>query len=159
WIGAYYVTNSIGQSGSAPFSQPAGALSALYHVYGPGGGSLNPVTPNCPVASGGVAGITCPAAGNGWGAYAQWDIIKGIHLDGEWGLWRDTVLGGTDSGFQAVVTWDLGTLLKLWGAPILTTGYQYYGPNFYPPYGAAELDTFGWDLLYPGDGQGFTATP
>jgi S-layer homology domain len=157
-IGAYYVTNGIQQNGAAPFSQPAGALNALYHVYGPGGGSLNPVTSNCPVATGGVAGITCPALGNGWGAYVQYDIAKGIHLDGEWAQWHDTVLGGTDTGVQAVVTWDLGTLFKLWGDPTLTTGYQYYGPNFYPPYGAAELDSFGWDLVYPGNAQGFTAT-
>jgi hypothetical protein len=157
-IGAYYVTNSISQSGSAPFSQPAGALSFLYHVYGPGGGSVNPVSPNCPAAAGGVAGITCPAGGNGYGAYVQWDIVKGIHLDGEWAQWHDTVLGGTDTGVQAVVTWDLGTLFKVGHDLTLTTGYQFYGPNFYPPYGAAELDPFGWDIIYPGNAQGCTAT-
>ena len=41
---------------------------------------------------------------------------------------------------------------------MLTTGYQYYGVNFYPPYGAAELDLFGWHVVYPGNAQGFTAT-
>jgi len=157
--GAYYVGNTIAQSGSAPFTPVAGAPSALYHVYGPGGGAVNPATANCPVAGGAVAGITCPAAGNGYGGYVQWDIVKGIHLDGEWAQWKDSVLGGTDSGAQAVVTWDLGALLK---APqslnlSLTSGYQYYGPNFYPPYGAAELDSFGWDIVYPGNAQGFTA--
>jgi hypothetical protein len=157
-LGGYYVANVLAQSGSTPFTQPAGAVSFLYHVYGPGGGSVNPATANCPVAGGGVAGITCPAAGNGWGAYVQWDIVKGIHLDGEWAQWHDTVLGGTDSGVQAVVTWDLGELFKVGHDLVLTTGYQYYGVNFYPPYGAAELDLFGWDIVYPGNAQGFTAT-
>ncbi len=87
----------------------------------------------------------------------QWEIAKSIHLDGEWAQWRDAVLGGTDSGFQAVVTWDLGMLLKVGHDLTLTTGYQYYGPNFYPPYGAAELDGFGWDIIYPGNARGFTA--
>jgi hypothetical protein len=56
------------------------------------------------------------------------------------------------------VTWDLGELFKVGHDLILTTGYQYYGANFYPPYGAAELDLFGWDILYPGNAQGFAAT-
>ena len=67
------------------------------------------------------------------------------------------MLGSTDSGAQAVVTWDLGELLKVGHDLILTTGYQYYGSNFYPPYGASELDLFGWDIVYPGNAQGFTA--
>ncbi len=157
-LGAYYVANVLAQSGSTPFAQPPGAASFLYHVYGPGGGSVNPATAHCPVAGGGAAGITCPAAGNGWGAYVQWDVAKEIHLDGEWAEWHDMVLGGTDSGVQAVVTWDLGGLFKVGHDLILTTGYQYYGVNFYPPYGAAELDLFGWDVVYPGNAQGFTAT-
>ena len=95
------------------------------------------MTPRCPAASGGVAGITCPAAGNGYGAYAQWDIVPGVHLDAEAARWTDTVLGGADSGYQGVVTWNLGELLKVGHELTLTTGYQYYGPNFYPPYGAA----------------------
>jgi hypothetical protein len=157
-VGVDYVSNSIAQSGSATFSQPAGALSFLYHVYGPGGGSVNPATANCPTAVG-AAGITCPAAGNGFGAYAQWDIAEGIHLDAEWAQWNDGVLGVTDSGYQAVLTWEFGQLLKVPSDKyILTVGYQYYGPNFYPPYGAAELDLFGWDVIYPGNSQGLTAT-
>jgi hypothetical protein len=28
--------------------------------------------------------------------------------------------------------------------------------NFYPPYGATELDPFGDHFVYPGNGQGFT---
>ena len=68
------------------------------------------------------------------------------------------MLGSTDSGAQAVVTWDLGELLKVGHDVFLTTGYQYYGPNFYPPYSASELDAFGWDIIYPGNAQGFTAT-
>jgi len=160
-LGAYYVANSITQSGSAPFSQPDGAISFRYHVYGPGGSSVNPVTANCPLAVGatGPVGITCPAAGDGFGSYIQWDLAKGIHLDGEWAQWNDTVLGGSDSGYQVVVTWNLGNLLGISHVETtLTTGYQYYGPNFYPPYGAAELDPFAWDFIYPGNAQGFTAT-
>ena len=157
-VGVDYVGNSIGQSGSTTFSQPAGALSFLYHVYGPGGGSVNPATPNCPTAVG-AAGITCPAAGNGLGAYAQWDIAEGIHLNAEWAQWNDNVLGVSDSGYQAVLTWNFGQLLKVpsdWY--VFTVGYQYYGQNFYPPYGAAELDLFGWDVIYPGNSKGLTAT-
>jgi hypothetical protein len=49
-VGVDYVGNSIAQSGSDTFSQHPGALSFLYHVYGPGGGSVNPATANCPTA-------------------------------------------------------------------------------------------------------------
>src|SRR6202022_1498884 len=79
-------------------------------------------------------------AGRGGGEPGHGDvpgeIVKGIHLDGEWAQWHDSVLGGTDSGFQAVVTWDLGSLFKVGHDLMVSTGYQYYGPNFYPPYGA-----------------------
>jgi len=65
--------------------------------------------------------------------------------------------GGTDAGYNAVVTIDLGTLVDIKGLTF-TAGYQYYGPNFYPPYGAAEVDIFGADVLYPGNAQGATGT-
>ena len=110
---------------------------------------------HCPVAHN---GIQCPAAGNGYGFYADWRITPGISFAGEWAQWADTVLGGSDNGYNAVVTWDLGTLLGLGHSLVVTTGYQYSGVNFYPPVGAAELDIFGWDYMYPGNAQGLTIT-
>lgn len=162
-LGVYYVANTISNSGSAPFAGPS-PFGTLFHLYGPGGGSVNPVTARCPSGSANLGfnnsggGINCPAAGNGWGAYMQWDVLPGVHLDVEAAQWSDsTAGGGTDNGFNAVATFDLGTLLDFKGVTV-TTGYAYYGPNFYAPYGAAELDIFGWDALYPGNGQGFTAS-
>ncbi|HTD47660.1 MAG TPA: S-layer homology domain-containing protein [bacterium] len=152
-FGAYYVGNTIQQSGAAPFTGPA-SLGVLYHLYGPSGPSFNPVTGHCPVDA---TGIQCPALGNGYGAYVQWDIAEGIHLDGEWAQWNDSVLGGNDNGYQALVTWDLKELLNL-GSPLtLATGYLHYGQNFYPPYGAADADIAMGDFLYPGNVQAFTA--
>jgi hypothetical protein len=165
-LGVYYVGNTISQAGSAPFGGPS-PFGVLYHLYGPGGGSKNPTgggTTAFTSGAGGLrcltggAGTNCPALGNGWGAYVQYDVLPGIHLDVEAAQWSDTTPnGGTDNGFQAVATFDLGTLLD-WKGVTVTTGYQYYGPNFYPPYGAAEADIFGWDVLYPGNAQGFTAS-
>jgi S-layer family protein len=156
--GAYYVWNSIGQFGSSPFAPVAGAPSVLYHVYGPAGGSVNPVTANCSAASGGVKGIACPALGSGFGAYTTWDIAPGIHLDAEGAEWTDGVLGGSDFGYNALVTWDLGSRLHVGHSLIVTTGYQSYGQNFYPPYGLTDADFCCWDALYPGNYQAFTAT-
>jgi hypothetical protein len=119
---------------------------------------VNPATARCPAALADAAGITCPALGNGIGAYLQWDIAQGIHLDGEWARWSDAVIGGTDSGVAAVVSWDLGMLLKAGHSLALTTGYQFYGVNFYPPYGTVSLDSSNYDLVYPGNARGFTAT-
>ena len=157
-LGAYYVANTIANAGSSSFTSPA-PLGILFHLYGPGGGSLNPVTARCPVGPG---GIQCPAGGNGWGAYIQWDVIPGIHLDVEAAQWSDTVTAGapSDSGANATATWNLNQLLGILPGHnlIVTTGYAFYGANFYPPYGAAELDSFGWDVIYPGNAQGFTAT-
>ncbi len=157
-LGAYSVWNSISQSGSAPFTPVPGAPSVFYHVYGPAGGSVNPVTAHCPAASGGVKGIACPALGSGFGAYAIWNIAPGIHLDAEWAEWNDGVLGGSDTGFNALVTWDLGSLLHVGHSLTVTTGYQSYGQNFYPPYGFTDVDFCCWDALYPGNYQAFTAT-
>ncbi len=171
-FGAYYVGNSINQAGSSAFTGPA-PFGVLYHLYFPGaGGSLNPGAPfgtaafssgaggnRCIVVPGaGTGGIQCPALGNGWGAYVGWDAWPGIHLDLEAAQWSDSTLGGgTDDAYNAVVTWDLGTLLD-WKGVIVTTGYQFSGTNFYPPYGAAELDIWGGDFIYPGNAQGLTVT-
>jgi hypothetical protein len=168
-VGVNYVSNSIGNFGSATGNfQPAGTFNIFYHLYGPGGGSMNPGATIAAAGGSGAGGlrcatvaglgIQCPAQGNGWGAYAQWDALPGIHLDVEAAQWSDTTSGGgTDSGFQATVTLDLATLVDLKGLTV-TAGYQYYGPNFYPPYGAAEADIFSRDLLYPGNAQGFLGT-
>ena len=152
-LGGYYVANSIQQSGSAPFTGPA-PLGVLYHLYGPGGGAQGPATPNCPV---GPAGIQCPAAGSGAGAYVMWDIVRGIHLDGEAAQWTDAVHGTADYGWQANISWILGDLLGTGHDLILETGYLHYGANFYPPYGAAEADIHMQDALYPGNVRAFTA--
>jgi len=157
-LGANYVGNSIGQFGSTPFAAVPGAPSVLYHVYGPAGGSVNPVTASCPAASGGVKGIACPALGNGFGVYGVWNVVPGIHLDAEWAQWNDGVLGGSDTGYNALVTWDLGSLLRIGHNFIVTTGYQSYGQNFYPPYGLTDADFCCWDALYPGNYRAFTAT-
>jgi hypothetical protein len=165
-LGVYYVGNTISQAGSAAFAATS-PFGVLYHLYFPGSGAaLNPGVAGAAFTSGAgglrcltsATGINCPALGNGWGAYAQWDVFPGIHLDVEAAQWSDaTPNGRTDSGFQALATWDLATLLD-WKGVTMTTGYQYYGPNFYPPYGAAEADIFGFDSLFPGNAQGFTAT-
>lgn len=154
-LGAYYVGNNItNPAGIAAAAAPAD-LGARWHLYGPGGGSLNPATPNCPANAAGT-GIQCPAAGSGGGGYVNWDIAMGIHLDGEYAQWNDAVHGTSDSGWQANVTWDLDKLLHAHGLSLLT-GYVNYGQNFYPPYGAAEADFPMADVLYPGNAQGFTA--
>jgi len=164
-LGAYYVANTIAQAGSVPFvtNSPFGVL---YHLYGPAGNSLNPGVAGAAFTSGAgglrcltsATGINCPAAGNGWGAYAQWDILPGIHLDVEAAQWNDsTPNGGQDRGFNALATFDLGKLFDIGTKLVVTTGYAYYGPNFYPPYGNVSLDSCCWDFLYPGNGQGFIA--
>jgi len=156
-LGAYYVGNQIGNFGTSSSNfQPAGAPSILFHVYGPSGPSLNPATGRCPAVAG--TGFTCPALGNGWGAYAQWDVMSGIHLDVEAAQWLDRVLGGTDSGYQANAAWDLSNVFHICCSLTVNTGYAYFGPNFYTPYGAAEIDINLFDYLYPGNAQGFTAT-
>ena len=127
-------------------------------------GNLNTLTTgsyHCAAVAG--TGITCPAAGNGWGAYLDSDILRYVHLDGEYAEWNDAVFGTTDSGYQLNVIWDLGDITKInpkvnnynWS---LQTGYLNYGQNFYPPYGSAEADAAMNDTIYPGNAQGFTAT-
>ena len=155
-LGAYYVGNTINTGGPVT----PGALSQLYHVYGnPGTPSTNPVTANCPVAGAAATtgGITCPAAGNGYGAYVMWDILPPIHLDVEAAQWNDNVHGTSDSGAYANVLWDLGTLLGVGHKLTIGTGYQYLGVNFYPPYGN-DGDDFIVGSLFPGNLQGARAT-
>mgnify|MGYP001186451936 CR=1 FL=1 len=151
-VGAYYVTNNI--TNPAGFAGPAPA-GPLWHLYGPGGGATNPSTTNCPTVAG--AGIQCAAAGSGGGGYLQWDIVPGIHFDGEYAQWNDSVHATSDTGYQVNVTWDLATLTGIGHNFSLQTGYLNYGVNFYPPYGAAEADIAMADNLYPGNAQGFTA--
>jgi S-layer homology domain len=175
-LGGYYVANTIGQFGSAPFvtNSPFGVL---YHLYGPAAGSANPGVTAAAFTSGAgglrciasgpgtavggsstVAGINCPAAGNGWGAYASWNGLPGITVDVEAAQWNDaTPNGGQDRGFNTLASFDLAKLLGI-GTPLtVLAGYAYYGPNFYPPYGNVSLDYCCWDFLYPGNSQGFIA--
>ncbi len=153
-VGGYYVGNQFTSPGSIPTA--AGAPSALYHVYGPAGGSLNPVTSHCPAASGGVTGIACPAAGNGWVGYVNWNAFPAVTLDAEYATWNDGVFGTSDNGYQVNVGVDLGTLTG-WGRNLtLNVGYLNFGPNFYPPYGMVSADSAMLDSLYPGNAQGVT---
>jgi len=182
-VGGYYVGNTLSNSGSTAFTQPNGNFTPnpaiapnLWHVYGPGSGALNPVTPRCPqIAPAGAAvpnltpggpapagspsGIMCPAAGDGYGGYLQWDVIPGIHFDGEIAWWNDTTSGGgTDYGYQVAATANLQQLLNI-GFPLtVSAGWLYYGQNFYTPYGAAEADIWGWDVLLPGNSEGLTGS-
>ena len=148
-----------------PFSGPS-PFGVLYHLYGPAGGSANPGVAGAAFTSGAgglrcllsATGINCPAAGNGWGAYAEWDIFPGIHLDVEAAQWNDTTLnGGQDRGFNTLAIFDLGRAFDIGTKLVVTAGYAYYGPNFYPPYGNGSLDSCCWDFLYPGNSQGFIA--
>jgi hypothetical protein len=150
-IGGYYVSNNF-PAGGGPSVAPNGAL---WHLYGPGGGSVNPATANCPAVAG--AGIQCPAQGNGWGGYVQWDAFPGVHLDGEYASWSDSVHSLTDNGWQVNTIWDLGSLTGVGHNFKVQVGYLNYGQNFYPPYGAAEADIAMNDTLYPGNAQGLTA--
>ena len=162
-VGAHYVGNQITPPNGTP--GPSGfGNAAQWHVYGPGGGSMNPANTaalnassyHCvPVAG---TGIACPAAGNGWGGYLQWDVARGVHIDAEYAQWNDSVFNTDDRGYQASVTWDLGKLTKVEHGWSLQTGYVNYGQNFYPPYGAAEADAAMNDTIYPGNAQGVTAT-
>ncbi len=163
-VGGYYVGNNItnpagfAAAGTAANPAPNGAL---WHLYGPGSGAQNPVTSSTPTGLGcslvAGAGIQCAAAGTGGGGYLGWDVVPGIHFDGEFAQWNDAVHSNSDTGYQVNVVWDLGTLTGVGHNLSLQTGYLSYGVNFYPPYGAAEADISLNDTLYPGNAQGFTA--
>jgi len=159
-VGAYYVGNNIVPIDTAP--GPGGfGNAAQWHLYGPGGGAMNSGNTgtltagayHCAAASG---GITCPAAGSGWGAYVDSDILHGVHLDGEYAQWNDAVFATSDTGYQVNLTFDLGELTKVHHNWSLQAGFLRYGQNFYPPYGAAEADAVENDTIYPGNAQGVT---
>ncbi len=150
-VGANYVANTFTNPGSFAGPAPNGTL---WHLYGPGAGGKNPATANCPATA---TGIQCPASGSGWDGYVQWDIIPGIHFDGEYAQWNDAVHGSSDNGWQVNFTVDLGTLTGVGHNFSAQVGYLNYGANFYPPYGAAEADIAMDDVLYPGNAQGVTA--
>jgi hypothetical protein len=148
-FGGNYVSNNITQGFAGP--APNGNL---WHLYGPGGGAQNPATANCPATA---SGIQCAAQGSGWDGYVQWDAVPGIHVDGEYASWSDSVHSSSDNGWQVNVTADLGTMLGVGHKLSAQVGYLNYGTNFYPPYGAAEADIAMNDTLYPGNAQGITA--
>src|SRR2546429_105690 len=138
-----------------PSSPPARRVTSTTCTVRAGyavGGSKNPSTARCTATAN---GITCPAAGNGYGVYAQWDVMPGIHLDAEGATWNDNVFGTNDSGANITATWDLSTLLNACCNLTASTGYAYYGVNFYPPYGPAQAHTPRDILarLYPGKAQ------
>ncbi len=159
-LGGYYVANSINAAGTGPAgtaSNPS-QFGALWHVYGPAvsGGGVNPVTANCPASTGTFAGvITCPASGSGGGGYLGWTAFPGIHVDGEYALWNDAVHGTSDSGWQVNVAFDVGTLTGVGHNLTADLGYLNFGQNFYPPYGNADSDSAMFDVIYPGNAQGF----
>ena len=158
-LGAYYIGNQTTPANNAP--GPGGfGNAAQWHTYGPGGGSMNPgrttpLTPggyHCAAVAG--AGITCPAAGNGGGAYLDSDVLRGVHLDVEYAEWNDAVFVTSDAGYQLNFTVDLGKLTNPKHSWSLQAGYLDYGQNLYPPYGAAEADAAMNDTIYPGNARG-----
>ena len=163
-VGLDYVANTITPSNNTP--GPGGfGNAAQWHVYGPGGGSINPGLGSAALSSTGFhcvsvtaisPGIACPASGNGWDGYVDWAIVPGINFDGEYGQWNDTVFSTSDNGYEVNVHWDLGSLLGIGHNFSANTGYENFGQNFYPPYGAAEIDINENDFLYPGNGSAFT---
>ncbi|HEV2359400.1 MAG TPA: S-layer homology domain-containing protein [bacterium] len=174
-LGANYVGNTITPANNNPGPQGFGNV-AQWHLYGPGGGSFNPGNTGVVSSSSyhcvtniganavamaaagwGGNGIDCPALGNGWGVYVMWDAFPGIHFDGEWAQWTDSVFNTTDNGWQVNIHWDLGAMLGVGHKFSLDTGYLNYGQNFYPPYGAAEADIAAADAIYPGNANGWTA--
>jgi len=157
-IGGSYVSNNFTNPSGIPTA--VGVPSALYHLYGPGG-ALNPATPNCPAVpiTGGATtgGIRCPAQGSGWSGYVQWDVLPGIHFDGEYAGWNDAVLGGTDNGYQVNARFDLAKLMDIHQLFTVDLGYLNFGQNFYPPYGAPIADQYFAmnQNFWPGNEQGF----
>ncbi len=152
--GGYYVANTT-NTGST--SQP-GVPNAQWHVYGGSTASLNPVTSVSTAAPGCIAvpaGIGCAAAGSGFGGYVGYDVLPGIHLDGEYAQWSDSVHSTNDSSYWLNATWDLATLLGTGHNFSVQTGYAFAGTNFYPPYGTA-FDDFIDGSVHPGNFQGFT---
>ena len=164
-VGLDYVANTITPANNTAGPGGFGNI-AQWHIYGPSGGGVNPGLGSTPVASSGFhcvsvtsatsPGIACPAAGNGWDGYLQWDIVPGIHFDGEFAQWNDTVFNTTDNGYEVNVHWDLGSLTGIGHGFSLDTGYENFGQNFYPPYGGADIDINENDMFYPGNGNAWT---
>jgi hypothetical protein len=154
--GAYAVANNIANPAGFSGAAAPAPNGPLWHLYGPGGGSMNPATPHCPAAAG--SGIQCPAAGNGFGGYLQWDVVPAVHVDAEVAEWTDTVNSTSDTGYQLNFTLDMGRLTKFGHNWSLQIGYLNFGQNFYPPYGGAEADISMADVIYPGNVQGVTFT-
>jgi hypothetical protein len=89
----------------------------------------------------------------------EWQVIPGLQFDGEVAWWDDTTAGGgTALGWQMAATADLATLLNVGIPMVIEVGYLDYGQNFYPPYGGAQADIWGWDVLYPGNAEGWTGS-
>jgi hypothetical protein len=149
-VGGYYLWNNINPASTAlPNAGPVPILapSALYHVYGnpstplsnPGTARcpVTPSTPGLPASSGGgtsQGGITCPAQGNGYGLYADWDVVPGVHFDVEGAQWNDGVLGGNDTAYWGGLNIDLGAMTGIGHHFSMQLSYEGAGTNFYAPY-------------------------
>jgi len=173
-VGADYVANTITPNNNNGGPGGFGNM-ADWQLYGPGGGSYNPgntgglnansyhCVPNTGTYTGlnfqgdnTNNGIECPTLGNGWDAYIQWDIVPGIHFDGEYAQWNDGVFNTSDDGYKLNFHFDLGSLFGVGHAFTADAGYMNFGQNFYAPYGNADIDTQENDALYPGDGNAWT---
>jgi len=180
-IGADYVANTITAANNT--AGPGGFGNAAdWQLYGPGGGSINPgntgglnassyhCVPNANNVTGGgtgnyaglnfqgnlQGGIECPTLGSGWDAYVMWDAVPGIHFDGEYAQWNDTVFNTSDNGYKVNIHFDLGSLLGVGHSFSADLGYLNFGQNFYAPYGGADIDIQENDFLFPGNGSGIT---
>ena len=163
-VGAYYVANNI-NSASPTF--PTNATSALWHVYGnPNTPLTNPPTSRCPAVGNGTlqsqsgggtsqGGIECHALGSGGGGYATWDVVPGIHLDGEIAGWNDGTGGITDSAYYVDAVFDLGAMTGIGHRLAVTLAYENAGVNFYAPY-QSDVDYDISGTVGPGNAQIFT---
>jgi S-layer homology domain len=165
-LGGYGVWNTMNASDT---QVPSGLINSLYHAYGnPSTPLSNPVTARCPVYAGGTlplssgggasqAGIQCPAQGNGYGAYLDWDILPGLHFDVEAAQWNDgTAGGGSDNAYWGGLTIDLGAMTGVGHHFTLTLSYESAGTNFYAPY-QADVDSNIIGSVGPGNAQLFYA--
>jgi len=86
----------------------------------------------------------------------MWDAVPGIHFDGEYAQWNDTVFNTSDNGYKVNIHFDLGSLLGVGHSFSADLGYLNFGQNFYAPYGGADIDIQENDFLFPGNGSGIT---
>jgi hypothetical protein len=162
-IGAYWVANNM----NAAMPGAVSVNGPLWHVYGnPSTPMSNPPTALCPAqvtgatvlpaSSGGggaQGGITCPAQGNGVGGYIDWDIVPGIHLDGEAAQWNNTVAPvTTDNAYWVGVTFDIGSLTGWGHHTTFVLSYENAGVNFVAPY-QADVDGNIIGSVGPGNAQ------